>query len=71
VKSRTAVIAIAVLSLAGAAVYVRRKRAAAASPPVQIGLEDGVQHALAAGDPGVFELQSAAAAVRHGFEIGA
>jgi uncharacterized membrane protein len=71
VKLRTVVIVLAVLGLAGAAVYVRRKRAAAASPPVQLGLADGAEQSLAAGDPGVVELQSAAAAVRRGFEIGA
>ena len=50
-KFRTAVIVLAVLGLAGAAVYVRRKRAAAAPPPVQLGLEDGCEQSLAAGDP--------------------
>ena len=69
-KSRTAVVALAVLGLAGAAVYARRKRAAA-PPPVQLGLVDGGEHSLAAGDPGVAELQSAAAGVRRGFEVGA
>lgn len=69
-KFRTAVIVLVVLGLAGAAVYVRRKRAAA-PPPVQLGLEDGGEQSLAAGDPGVAELQSAAAGVRRGFEIGA
>jgi hypothetical protein len=70
VKFRTAVIVLAVLGLAGAAVYVRRKRAAA-PPPVQLGMEDGGEQSLAAGDPGVAELQTAAAGVRRGFEIGA
>lgn len=70
-KFRTAVIVLAVLGLAGAAVYVRRQRAAAAPPPVQLGLEDGGEQSLAAGDPGVAELQSAAAGVRRGFEIDA
>ena len=69
-KSRTAFIVLAVLGLAAAAVYVRRKRAAA-PPPVQLGLEDGGEQLLAAGDPGVAELQSAAAAVRRGLESGA
>ena len=69
-KSRTAVIVLVVLGLAGAAVYARRKRVAA-PPPVQLGLEDGGEQSLAAGDPGVAELQSAAAGVRRGFEIGA
>ena len=69
-KSRTAVVALAVLGLAGAAVYVRRKRGAVAPPPVQLGLEDGGELSLAAGDPGVAELQSAAAGVRRGFDIG-
>jgi len=71
VKFRTAVIVLAVLGLAGAAVYVRRKRAAAAPPPVQLGLEDGGEQSLAAGDPGVADLQSAAAGVRRGFEMDA
>ena len=70
-KFRTAVIVLAVLGFAGAAVYVRRKRAAAAPPPVQLGLEDGSEQSLAAGDPGVAELQSVAVGVRRGFEIGA
>ena len=34
-------------------------------------LEDGGEQSLAAGDPGVAELQSAAAGVRRGFEIDA
>ena len=70
-KLRTIVIALAVLGLAVAAVYVRRKRAAAAPPPVQLGLEDGGEQSLAAGDPGAAELQSAAAEVRRAFESGA
>jgi len=71
VKLRTAAIIFVALGLAGAAVCVRRKRAAAAPSPVQLGFEDGGEESLAAGDPGVAELQSAAAAVRRGFEIGA
>jgi len=67
VKLRTAVIVLAAAGLAGAAVYGRRKRAAAA-PSVQLGLEDGGGQSLAVGDPGVAELQSAAAGVRRGFE---
>jgi hypothetical protein len=59
------------LGLAGVAVYVRRKRVAAAPSPVQFGFEDGREESLAAGDPGVAELQSAAAAVQRSFEIGA
>jgi len=70
VKSRTAIIVLGALGLAGAAVYVRRKRAAA-PPPVQLGLGDGGEQSPAAGDPGVAELRSAAAAVRRGFEVGA
>jgi len=70
VKSRTAVIVLAVLGLAGTAVFVRRKRAAA-PPPVLLGLQDGGEQSLAAGDRGVAELQGAAAAVRRGFEVGA
>jgi hypothetical protein len=69
-KARSAVIILAVLGLAGAAVYARRKREAA-PPPVLLGLEDGVERSLAADDQGVAELQSAAAGVRRGFEIGA
>jgi uncharacterized membrane protein len=69
VRFRTAVIVLAVLGLAGVAVYVRRQRAAPTS--VQLGMEDGGEQSLAAGDPGGAELQSAAAEVRHGFEIGA
>lgn len=70
-KLRTAAIIFVALGLAGAAVYVRRKRAAAAQPPVQLGFEDGGEQSLAAGDPGVAELQSAAAGMRRGFGIGA
>ena len=70
-KLRTIVIILAVLGVAGAAVYARRKRAAAAPPPVQLGLADGGEQSLAAGDPGVAELQSAAAGVRRGFSSGA
>ena len=69
-KPRTAVVVLVVLGLAGAAVYARRKRAAAPAP-VQLGSEDGGEHSLAAGDPGVAELQSAAAGVRRGFASGA
>ncbi|HEY5386294.1 MAG TPA: hypothetical protein VIL79_00155 [Thermoleophilia bacterium] len=68
-KSRTPFIVLAVLGLAGAAVYRRRKRAAA-PPPVQLGLEDGGEQMLASGDAAFDELQSAAAAVRRGFETG-
>jgi len=71
VKIRTTVIVLAVLGLAVAAVYARRKRAAAAPPPVQLGLEDGGEHSLAAGDPGVVELLNAAAQVRRSFGSGA
>lgn len=70
-KSRTVVIVLAALGLTGAAVYVRRRRAAAASPAVQLGLDDGGEQSLTVGDPGVAALQSAAAAVRRGFEVGA
>ncbi|MCX6364379.1 MAG: hypothetical protein NTW58_09495 [Actinobacteria bacterium] len=69
-KLRTVVIVLAVLGLAGAAVYARRRRATAPSP-VLLGLEDGGEQSLAAGDPGVAELQSAAAGVRRGFARGA
>lgn len=68
-RFRTAVIVLAVLGLAGVAVYVRRQRAAPTS--VQLGMEDGGEQSLAAGDPGVAKLQSAAAGVRRGFEIDA
>jgi hypothetical protein len=70
-KLRTALIVIVVLALAGAAVYARRKRAASMVPPVQLGLEDGCDRSLAAGDLGVAEMQSAAADVRRAFEAGA
>ena len=70
-KLRTAVIILAVLGLAGAAVYARRKRAAAPPAPVLLGLEDGGEQSLAAGDPGAVELLNAAAGVRRGFESGA
>ena len=70
-KLRTAAIIVVALGLAGVAEYVRRKRAAAAQSPVQLGFEDGGEQSLAAGDPGVAELQSAAAGVRRGFEVGA
>jgi hypothetical protein len=71
VKSRTAVIVLAVVGLAGAAVLVRRKRAAAVLPSAQLGMEDGSEQSLTAGERGVAELQRAAAAVRRGFEVGA
>lgn len=70
-KLRTAVIVLGVLGLAGAAVYARRKRAASAFPPVQLGTDDGGEHSLSAGDPGVAELHGVAAQVRRGFEVGA
>ena len=70
-KLRTIAIVLAVLGLAVAAVYVRRKRAAEAFAAVQLGLEDGGEQLLSAGDPGVAELRCAAAGVRRGFEIGA
>ena len=70
-KLRTAIIVLAVLGLAWAAVYVRRKRVADSLAAVQFGLADGGEQSLAAGDPGVVELRSAAAGVRRGFEIGA
>jgi len=70
-KSRTSVIVLAALGCAGAALYVRRKRAAAAPLPVQLGMEDGGEQTLTAGGPGVAELQRAAAAVRRGFDVGA
>ena len=69
-RSRAAAIAVVVLAVAGTAVYVRRKRAAA-PPPVKLALDDGSEQSLAAGDPGVAELLSAAAGVRRGFEAGA
>ena len=70
-RFRTAVIVVAALGLAAAAVYVRRKRAAEKLAAVQLGLEDGGELLLGAGDPGVAELQSAAAALRRSFESGA
>ncbi len=70
-KSRAAIIILVVLGLAGAGVYARRKRAAAAPATVLLGLEDGGEQSLAARDPGAAELQSAAAGVRRAFEGGA
>lgn len=68
-KLRPAVIALAVLVAAGTAVYARRKRGAAAlPPPVRLGLADGGERSLAAGDQGAAELLSAAADVRRAFE---
>jgi len=67
VKLRAALIVLAVIGLAGAAVYVRRKRAAEALAAVQLGLEDGGEQLLSAGDPGAAELRSAATDVRRGF----
>ena len=70
-KLRAILIVLLVLGLAGAAVYLRRKRAADSRAAVQFGLADGGEQSLAAGDPGVAEQQSAAAGVRRGFEVGA
>jgi hypothetical protein len=70
VKSRAGIVILVVLGLAGAAVYARRKRAAAAPPPVRLGLADGGELSLAADDPGVADLRSAAADVRRAFEKG-
>jgi hypothetical protein len=69
-KLRTLLIVLGVLALAGAAVYVRRKRAADAVSPVQLGTEDGGSFDLGASDPGVSGLLSAAAGVRRAFEAG-
>ena len=63
---------MAALGLAGAAVYVRRRRAADGVPDVQLGTEDGGEQSLAAGDPGAAELQAAAARpCAAAFEVGA
>ena len=70
-KLRTILIALFALGLAGAAVYVRRKRAAEALATVQLGSEDGGEQTLSAGDLGVAELQDAASALRRAFEGGA
>ena len=70
-KVRTALIVLAALGLAGAAVYVRRKRAAAGPPSVQLGLADGSLQTLTDKDAGAAELQQAAGALRQAFEAGA
>jgi len=70
-KFRVLLIVFAVLALAGAAVYVRRKRAADALAPVQLGTQDGGSFDLAANDSGVPSLLAAAADVRRAFEAGA
>jgi uncharacterized membrane protein len=70
-KFRVLLIVFAVLALAGAAVYVQRKRATDALAPVQLGTQDGSSFDLAAKDPGVSGLLAAAADVRRAFEAGA
>jgi|GEM_PF-1041569 len=61
-----AVVAV-VLALAGAAVYVQRKRRADGAAPVQLGAREGVTHDVPASDPGVAAVQAAAAQVRAAF----
>ena len=70
-KLRTILIIVFALGLAGAAVYVHRMRAAEAVAAVQFGTEDGGEQTLAAGDPGVAELQRAASVLRRAFAAGA
>ena len=70
-KLRILLIVLGVLALAGAAVFVQRKRAADTVSPVQLGTLDGGSFDLAAGEPGVSGLLSAAAGVRRAFEVSA
>jgi hypothetical protein len=70
VKSRAVIVSLVVLGLAGAAVYARRKRAAASPLPVLLGLADGGERSLAADAPGVADLRRAAAGVRRAFASG-
>lgn len=52
------------LALAGAAVYVSRKRRSHGEAPVQLGAREGASVDLSASDPGVAAVQAAAARVR-------
>lgn len=61
-------VAVVALALAAAAVYVRRKRRADGSAPVQLGPREGAAQDLSASDPGVAAVQAAAADVRRAFQ---
>lgn len=52
------------LALAGAAVYVSRKRRSHGEAPVQLGAREGASVDLSASDPGVAAVQAAAGRVR-------
>jgi hypothetical protein len=71
VRPRTAIVVLAALAAVATALYLRHKRAAAAVPAVRLGLGDGGERELTAGDAGVAELLSAAADLRRGFQAGA
>jgi hypothetical protein len=64
VKLRAAAAVVAVAGLAWAAVYVRRKRAADAIRPVQLGFADGAEVSLLADEPATAALKSAAGGLR-------
>jgi hypothetical protein len=68
VKIRVVLIVVIALALAGAAVYVSRKRAAEGVAPVQLGAREGISQDLSASDPGVAAVQAAAADVRAAFQ---
>ena len=57
-------VAAVALALAGAAVYVSRKRHAQSEAPVQLGAREGASVDLSASDAGVPAVQAAAARVR-------
>ena len=63
--------AVVALAVVGLVVYLRRKSAGDAAAAVQLGLEHGESHDLAASDPGAAEVLAAAAGVRLAFEAGA
>jgi hypothetical protein len=69
VKARIILIILGVLALAGAAVYVRRRRAADGSSPVQLGAREGIANDLPGSDPSVPAIQAAAARVRSAFKV--
>jgi hypothetical protein len=63
-------LAVGAAVTAGAlALYLRRKLAADAAAPVQLGAQEGLTHDLKAGDPGVAAIQAAAAQVRGSFQL--
>ena len=68
-RARTiALLAVAAGAAAGFVVW-RRRSAAAARPLLQLGLEDGAVHTLAASDPSAVELETLAASVRRALEV--